>query len=53
VSLPRPRSSATRAMPEFVRLSHELWESLKAEWQGQDEESSSQRQASEAASTHA
>ncbi|MGE5103691.1 MAG: ABC transporter ATP-binding protein [Betaproteobacteria bacterium] len=53
VSLPRPRSSATRAMPEFVRLSQELWDSLKADWQGQDNESSSERQRVEAASTHA
>jgi len=53
VSLPRPRSSATRGMAEFVRLSQELWESLKAEWEGQDNESSLGRHRVESLSTHA
>jgi NitT/TauT family transport system ATP-binding protein len=53
VALPRPRSSATRAMPDFVQLSQELWESLKPEWQGQDDGSNTRRPMAEAASTHA
>jgi len=53
VSLPRPRSSATRGMAEFVRLSQKLWESLKAEWEGQDNESSLGRHRVESLSTHA
>ena len=53
VSLPRPRSSATRALPEFLQLSQELWESLKPEWQGQDNASNSERRTAETASTQA
>ena len=35
VRLPRPRTSATRALPAFVALAQELWESLKPQWQDQ------------------
>jgi len=37
VDLPRPRTSATRALPVFVGLAQELWESLKPQWQDQAE----------------
>ena len=53
VSLPRPRSSTTRALPEFVRLSQELWESLKPEWQGQDNREGSGWHRVDAASSNA
>ena len=33
VVLARPRTAATRSMPEFVRLTQDLWQSLKPEWQ--------------------
>lgn len=33
VSLERPRTAATRRLPEFVGLAQDLWESLKPEWQ--------------------
>ena len=33
VDLPRPRTARTRARPEFIALTQELWESLKPEWQ--------------------
>ena len=35
VNLPRPRTSATRALPAFVGLAQELWESLKPQWQNE------------------
>ena len=35
VDLPRPRTSATRALPAFVGLAQELWVSLKPQWQDQ------------------
>jgi NitT/TauT family transport system ATP-binding protein len=35
VDLPRPRTSATRALPAFVALAQALWESLKPQWQEQ------------------
>jgi NitT/TauT family transport system ATP-binding protein len=37
VAMPRPRTSASRAQPEFVKLTQELWESLKPEWQQSEE----------------
>jgi len=33
VRLERPRTAETRSLPEFVRLSQDLWHSLKPEWQ--------------------
>ena len=36
VPVPRPRTSATRALPGFVALTQELWESLKPQWQETD-----------------
>jgi NitT/TauT family transport system ATP-binding protein len=33
VRLARPRTAATRRLPEFVDLAQDLWESLKPEWQ--------------------
>jgi NitT/TauT family transport system ATP-binding protein len=33
VHLARPRTAATRSLPEFVALAQELWQSLKPEWQ--------------------
>jgi len=33
VHLARPRTAATRSLPEFVRLTQDLWQSLKPEWQ--------------------
>lgn len=33
VGLARPRTAATRRLPEFVDLAQDLWESLKPEWQ--------------------
>lgn len=33
VAMPRPRTSATRALPGFVALTQDLWESLKPQWQ--------------------
>jgi NitT/TauT family transport system ATP-binding protein len=36
VTIPRPRTSATRALPGFIALTQELWESLKPEWQETD-----------------
>jgi NitT/TauT family transport system ATP-binding protein len=33
VPLQRPRTAQTRAAPEFVALTQELWESMKPEWQ--------------------
>ena len=32
VGLPRPRSSETRAMPEFIELTQNLWEALRPSW---------------------
>lgn len=38
VPLARPRTPEIRRLPEFVRLTQDLWESLKPEWQdGRDE----------------
>lgn len=38
VPLARPRTPGTRRLPEFVRLTQDLWESLKPEWQnGKDD----------------
>ncbi len=36
VDLPRPRTAQTRAQPEFIALTQELWESLKPEWQAEN-----------------
>ena len=36
VTMPRPRTAATRALPGFVALTQELWESLKPQWQETD-----------------
>jgi NitT/TauT family transport system ATP-binding protein len=36
VTMPKPRTSATRALPEFIALTQELWESLKPQWQETD-----------------
>jgi NitT/TauT family transport system ATP-binding protein len=33
VRLERPRTAATRRLPEFVDLANDLWQSLKPEWQ--------------------
>jgi NitT/TauT family transport system ATP-binding protein len=33
VRLARPRTAATRSLPEFVSLAQDLWQSLKPEWQ--------------------
>jgi NitT/TauT family transport system ATP-binding protein len=33
VPLARPRTAATRSLPEFIRLTQDLWQSLKPEWQ--------------------
>ena len=38
VRLERPRTAATRRAAEFVQLTNDLWQSLKPEWQ-QDQES--------------
>lgn len=32
VELPRPRTAGTRALPEFITLTQELWHSLKPTW---------------------
>jgi NitT/TauT family transport system ATP-binding protein len=32
VALPRPRNSETRALPEFIELTQDLWEALKPTW---------------------
>jgi NitT/TauT family transport system ATP-binding protein len=38
VPLAHPRTPATRRLPDFVRLTQDLWESLKPEWQdGKDD----------------
>jgi NitT/TauT family transport system ATP-binding protein len=36
VRLERPRTAATRSLPEFVRLTQDLWQSLKPEWQSDE-----------------
>jgi len=36
VDLPRPRTAETRALPEFIALTRQLWESLKPQWQAAD-----------------
>ena len=33
VTMPKPRTSGTRALPEFVAMTQDLWESLKPQWQ--------------------
>jgi|SRR5262245_1179270 len=38
IELPRPRNSGTRALPEFVALTQQLWESLKPSWQDTNEQ---------------
>jgi len=37
VRLERPRTAATRSLPEFVRLTQDLWQSLKPEWQSDEQ----------------
>src|SRR5262245_36597249 len=37
VRLERPRTAATRSLPEFVRLTQDLWQSLKPEWQDDEQ----------------
>ena len=32
VELPRPRTSRTRSLPDFINLTQELWDSLKPQW---------------------
>jgi NitT/TauT family transport system ATP-binding protein len=32
VGLPRPRTSRTRSLPDFINLTQELWDSLKPQW---------------------
>jgi NitT/TauT family transport system ATP-binding protein len=32
VKLPRPRNAGTRALPEFIKLTQTLWDSLKPTW---------------------
>lgn len=32
VALPRPRTAATRTLPNFISLTQELWDSLKPQW---------------------
>ena len=38
IGLPRLRNSGTRALPEFVALTQQLWESLKPSWQDTNEQ---------------
>jgi NitT/TauT family transport system ATP-binding protein len=33
VRIGRPRTAASRSLPEFVRLTQDLWQALKPEWQ--------------------
>lgn len=37
VQLSRPRTAATRRLPEFVGLTQDLWESLKPQWRDDEE----------------
>ena len=37
VHLERPRTAATRSLPEFIRLTQDLWQSLKPEWQDDEQ----------------
>jgi NitT/TauT family transport system ATP-binding protein len=38
VDLPRPRTAAVRTDPWFVSTVKDLWETLKPEWQKEEEE---------------
>ncbi len=35
VGLPRPRSERTRALPQFINMTRELWHALKPQWDDQ------------------
>ena len=37
VHLTRPRTATTRSLPEFVDLAQDLWQSLKPEWQADEQ----------------